>query len=284
MWQSTGIVGVANALGFALTLAFPHTHYHVDLLGTGAFALAALPSFMSSSLPRIRCSAAAVILWSVKLAGYLLQRVLQSKHDARLDAQLSNPVSAAGFWWVSFLWGVVVSLPHTLGTTSSLAPGHDAPWTLCTGLALFGVGWITETLADYQKWTFKQQNPVNRFCNAGLWSVVQHPNWLGNLLLWSGILLINAPALVEPTFRTSLWQSIWSVRRLALALLGPGFLWILFEAQATGKIFDETRQANLKKYGYGADLIYTKYIDNTPWILPSPVQLWLNMSDVNKHH
>ena len=40
------IVG-ANLLGFGLSLAQPHSHYHVDLLGTGAFALSTVPSLLS---------------------------------------------------------------------------------------------------------------------------------------------------------------------------------------------------------------------------------------------
>lgn len=267
-WKSTGVFAGANLLGYGINLVFPHAHYHVDLLGTGAFALAAFPSLFSTA-QRIQWSGAAVMAWSVKLAAFLFYRVLNTKYDARLDEQLSHPTSAAAFWFVSFLWGAVCSLPHGLGTTSSLAGN---PAALNAGMALFGAGWVTETLADYQKWTFKQSKP-GKFCDTGLWSVVQHPNWLGNLMLWSGIFVMNVPALIEPSAKdATLWQKAWGCRRVGLALLGPAFMWLLFDAQATGKILDDSRQANLKKYGYGEDPTFTNYIDTTPLILPDLLQ------------
>ena len=43
-------------------------------------------------------SAAAIALWSIKLASFLFVRVLGSGHDARLDDMLGAPGPAAGFW------------------------------------------------------------------------------------------------------------------------------------------------------------------------------------------
>jgi steroid 5-alpha reductase family enzyme len=167
-----------NALGYWINLVAPHAHYHVDLLGTGAFAVAAATAAAPSSLTRVHGSSMAVITWSIKLASFLFYRVIVSGHDARLDDILSNPKSAAGFWIFSMFWGLLGSLPHTLGCTSRL-PGNSL--AMKAGATLFGIGWITETLADYQKWAFKRRNP-GQFCNAGLWSLSQHPNYFGNFL------------------------------------------------------------------------------------------------------
>jgi steroid 5-alpha reductase family enzyme len=179
------IVGM-NALGYLINLVAPHAHYHVDLLGTSAFgvaaAVAAAPSF---SLPRVRWSSMAVITWSVKLASFLFYRVIANGHDARLDDILANPKSATGFWIFSMFWGLLGSLPHTLGCTSRL-PGNSL--FMKAGATMFGIGWITETLADYQKWAFKRQYP-GQFCNAGLWSLSQHPNYFGNFLYVDGLAL-----------------------------------------------------------------------------------------------
>jgi steroid 5-alpha reductase family enzyme len=281
-WTSSKIFFGANALGWLVNVVAPHYHYHVDLLGTGAFALAAFPSWWntinSAHDKRIQYSAAAVMTWSVKLASFLLYRILSNNKDNRLEKQLSNPKEAAGFWIISCLWGVVCSLPHTLGATNTESTGH--PIAIKVGMAMFGAGLATETLADYQKWMFKQNYHSGEFCGVGVWSLSQHPNWFGNLLLWSGILVLNAPALIEPVSTkrgATLLHRAWGCRRLALALLGPAFMWTLFDAQATGKIFDESRQANLQKYGYGSDPAYTNYIDNTPLIIPNPLQ-WFRRS------
>ena len=107
---------------------------------------------------------------------------------------------------------------------------------LCTrdyiGWAMWLVGMIIEATADYQKYTFRS-NPANRYIcmqevdlihlsvhlfrdkwiDSGLWSVVRHPNYLGEILLWSG-LFISASS----TFKSLDYVSILSPIFVALLL------------------------------------------------------------------
>ena len=270
-WTSQAIFLGANAAGFVLNLLFPHAHYHVDLLGTGAFGAAALPTLwaaitkpkqpLQSLPPRVTYSAVAVTTWSVKLASFLLYRVItKGGHDARLDDVLANPSSSLGFWTISCLWGMLCSLPFTLGTTSSL-PG--SPRWLAAGGTLFTLGIITETVADYQKWMFKNTHASNEFCNVGVWSLSQHPNWFGNLLLWTGIFVMNAPALIVPSSSLSINKinaTNWLTRhwRVGVALLSPLFMTWLFYGEATGQLLPDVIQQTHERYGYGVDPVYTK--------------------------
>ena len=75
---STAIIGAANALGFGVSVA-TGSHYHLDLLGTGVFAVSAIAT--RGTELRQQLSAACIGLWSTKLAGFLLYRVLQTHHD-----------------------------------------------------------------------------------------------------------------------------------------------------------------------------------------------------------
>lgn len=290
-WRSQKIIVGANALGFLLSLVTAK-QYHVDLLGTGAFAAAAIPSLLAASAAagaaaaasppqRVLWSAVAVTTWSVKLASFLLYRCINKGGvDARLSEILTVPYYSAGFWTFSVVWGIVCSLPHTLGSASRL-PG--SPFFLKLGAVIAGTGLATETLADYQKWAFKNAGGTG-FCNTGVWSLSQHPNWFGNLLLWTGVLIMNAPALVDPlpkvaaaaaaatataattattTTTTSsklsaMLKHVWRFRRVGLALLSPLFMWYLFNGQATGGILPESLEATRKKYGYGINPEYTK--------------------------
>lgn len=120
-FQSQKIFLISNVIGYLITLV-ASKHYHVDLLGTGAFASAALPHLLmnlptatgAASAQRIRWSASAVIAWSSKLALFLLCRVVATGgHDNRLTEILENPVWSAGFWGYSLFWGMLCSLPHT---------------------------------------------------------------------------------------------------------------------------------------------------------------------------
>jgi protein-S-isoprenylcysteine O-methyltransferase Ste14 len=269
--QSAKIIVGTNLVGCLVTLLRPHFHWHVDLLGTGAFALASLAGSVSLN-PRIRFSSWAVMIWSVKLASFLFYRVIQLEQDNRLTEILEVPSSAIGFWIVSTAWGILCSLPHSIGTTAIQSDSH--PIGLPLGAILFALGWGIETLADYQKWMFKQGS--SRFCNVGLWSISQHPNWLGNLTLWIGIFIMNASALVEPVSgikNSRLFSGILSFvlcrQRLFIASIGPLFLCSLFYSQATGRLLGDALQATYKKYGYGVDPEYTHYIDTTPLLLPN---------------
>ena len=236
----------------------------MDLLGTGAFALAAIPTLVAKGavVSRVKLSAAAMALWSIKLASFLLFRIVKFGEDKRLTDYFSSASGTAGFWIFSLLWGLLCSLPHTLGSASS-APG--TPFTTLVGLGMYAIGLIIETTADYQKWIFKTQNP-GKFCNAGLWSISQHPNWFGNILIWAGILILNAPALIESVpVDSSFFDTIWGFRRLVLACLSPAFMGYLFNGQANGSL---TSTTGLAKKKYGSDPEYIQYVETVNKIIP----------------
>ena len=164
---STAVFAAANALGFGISIA-TGWHYHLDLIGTGAFAVAAVAT--AGVETRQRASAACIGLWAAKLAGFLFYRALQTHHDGRLTDILAKPSGAAGFWTISAAWGVVVSLPHTLAAAVPAAarPAFGLPADLL-GLALFAAGLWLETTADYQKWKFKQARLESECPATGRW-------------------------------------------------------------------------------------------------------------------
>eukprot|EP01047_Picozoa_sp_COSAG01_P088633 COSAG01_NODE_20946_length_926_cov_1.484885_1_plen_206_part_01 len=170
--RATAVFAAANGLGLAVSAAAPGCHLHLDLLGAGAFALAAWATPAAST--RSRLSAALVGAWGTRLAGFLFYRVLSSedRHDARLDN-----VGMGSFWAVSFLWGVVCSLPHTLGAGAVAATGVLARhgrsaraglgWGAAAWAALAAAGLAVESLADVQKLHFKRDAAnAGRFCDV----------------------------------------------------------------------------------------------------------------------
>lgn len=97
LWKSISTVCISNIVGCVLSLV-TGSHLHLDLLGAGAFGMAALSAIINSpkrAIFRFRLSSSFVILWSFKLASFLFIRILQNKHDARLDELLST-TSGAG--------------------------------------------------------------------------------------------------------------------------------------------------------------------------------------------
>eukprot|EP01050_Picozoa_sp_SAG11_P015756 SAG11_NODE_2079_length_3855_cov_1.533280_4_plen_251_part_00 len=206
--RAAKIVGAINGAGLAISLG-TGSHLHLDLLGTGAFAVAAIAT--RGTTLRTQVSAAAIGIWGTRLAGFLFYRALQVSsmlhhqklsayvstsiakdgsapifrllqlgHDARLDETLASTAGSCVFWGVSFVWGFVVLLPHTIAqhVTAALAkaPRTSLGLSGAVGISLAMVGFAVEALADQQKWSFKQDSSnAGKFCNTGLWASSQHP-------------------------------------------------------------------------------------------------------------
>jgi steroid 5-alpha reductase family enzyme len=257
--KAAAIFGTANAVGFGIS-ATTGSHYHLDAIGTGAFALAAMA--LRGTELRQQVSAAAISVWATKLAGFLFYRVLQVQHDARLDAMLSTTGGALGFWVVSFAWGWIVSLPHSVAAAVAPAVRPRFGGLLdVVGLAGFAAGFALETAADLQKMAFKN-DPATRGhnCDVGVWQLSQHPNYLGNLLVWTGVMLLNVPTLLAAGGGGRPWL------RMLAAATSPLFLYVLFSGQASGTIGNSVQLAEAK---YGADPRYRRWVAETPLIFPT---------------
>jgi len=265
-WKTTAFYAICDFVGFIISLV-TGWHVHLDLIGTGAFALTALPG-ISSSLMHVKWTSCAIAVWGTKLASFLFFRAIQTGHDKRLEDTLSTVSGMAGFWFVTLVWQVLCSLPYTMGmsTKATATAVSGNPLVIKAGALLFGSGLLIETTADLQKYFFKQSNP-GKFCNVGLWSISQHPNFFGNLVLWSGILLMNGPSLIDPMPpNAGIMQRLWGCKRLFVSFLTPLFLWSLFSAQANGSLSKTIDLANSK---YGSDPGYRQYVDEVPLIIPN---------------
>ena len=59
------------------------------------------------------------------------------------------------------------------------------------GVLLWIIGFIIESVSDYQKFNFKNnENNINKFCNVGLWNISRHPNYFGEIIM-GGIFIIS---------------------------------------------------------------------------------------------
>tara|TARA_B100000287_G_scaffold354680_1_gene344994 strand:- start:156 stop:614 length:459 start_codon:yes stop_codon:yes gene_type:complete len=116
------------------------------------------------------------------------------------------------------------------------------------GLVIFILGFTIEVIADYQKTKFRK-NPKNKnhFITSGLWSYSRHPNYLGEISLWTGIAIISFSSLSD-------WQNI--------SLISPIFIYMLL-VHISGINFLEA--SSNKKWGHLQT--YQDYIKKTPKLL-----------------
>jgi steroid 5-alpha reductase family enzyme len=279
-WKANGSYAICSTIGFLISVA-TGSHLHLDLIGTGAFAVAAIPGMLQQNAPiHVKWSSYAVFVWGAKLASFLFYRATQVGHDKRLEETLLTPNGSLQFWFITLVWNILCSMPYLLGMSSTTSGMNSDVKFLQAGGFVYLLGLFIETLADLQKWWFKNANP-GKFCNIGLWSVSQHPNYLGNLILWLGILLMNVPWLIEPVgasplisatstqasvnFLFNAINKIWRCRKLVVALISPWFMWTLFSSQARGDVTNSVVLANSK---YGNDPEYIKYVSQVPLIFP----------------
>ncbi|NBW93928.1 MAG: DUF1295 domain-containing protein, partial [Bacteroidetes bacterium] len=90
----------------------------------------------------------------------------------------------------------------------------------------------------------------SRFIDSGLWSVSRHPNYVGEILLWTGMTLMAAPVV-------SSWQ--WVI------LITPAFVYWLLRFVSGVPLLEQRAD---KKWG-GQDA-YEAYKRRTPVLFPEP--------------
>jgi len=65
-----------------------------------------------------------------------------------------------------------------------------------TGVAVWILGFVFEVVADYQKFIFKfNAKTKETFISHGLWAISRHPNYFGEIVLWSGSFITASSAI-----------------------------------------------------------------------------------------
>jgi protein-S-isoprenylcysteine O-methyltransferase Ste14 len=119
--------------------------------------------------------------------------------------------------------------------------------SLVGGIAVMLFGIVFESAADIQKNAAKKINP-KRFVDTGLYRIVRCPNYLGEMIFWTGVLLSGIGSL------TGAGQWI-------MALIGYiGIIFVMF----SGARRLEIRQNK----NYGKDPAYQKYVKTVPILVP----------------
>jgi steroid 5-alpha reductase family enzyme len=103
--------------------------------------------------------------------------------------------------------------------------GEDLTVLDLLGVALWGFGFLFETVADWQLQRFKK-NPATsgQVMRSGLWSLSRHPNYFGETVLWWGVALLAVPgggwlSFVGPLLITFLLLKVSGVAMLDTAMV-----------------------------------------------------------------
>lgn len=135
-----------------------------------------------------------VIIWALRLGSFLFMRIHKDGGDSRFDEIKVKPLRFFTAWTLQGTW-VLLTSASALAIITSLER-KDMDILAWIGLAVWIVGFTIEVIADRQKSAFKNK-PENkgRFINVGLWSWSRHPNYFGEITLWTGITIMSLPLL-----------------------------------------------------------------------------------------
>ena len=237
---------LACSVGFHMYIWFFSVGYGLSIAAIGAALAIAFHGSMT--LPEwLACLL--LLVYGCRLSGYLLIRERRSVAyrkvlNPEIDRSKRMPIYAKLALWVTC--GVLYTL-MTSPLYFRLQNGAPADAMLWIGLVVTACGIALEATADLQKSVAKRKNS-RRFVDTGLYSFVRCPNYLGELLIWLGVLLTGTTAL------RGAWQ--WALAILGFALI----VWIMF----SGARRLELRQDR----NYGADPEYQKYVRTVPILIP----------------
>lgn len=132
-----------------------------------------------------------ICLRGVRLAGYLFVRILAIGTDKRFDGIREKPRSFGKFWLLQAVIIILLLLPTVIVMWKDTV-GFQVLSMMGT---LVSLGWIAvQTLADFQKYQYKRQNPHHRV-DTGLWKKSRHPNYFGEMLMRWWVFVACIPVL-----------------------------------------------------------------------------------------
>ena len=243
--------------GIQLTAWVPasllQTERFYDLTGGLTYIILAITTLMLGSKeedPSTRelLVTALVIIWAIRLSSFLFLRIHHAGKDGRFDDLKTSPVRFLVPWSLQGLW-VFVTMNVVIVINSQSGPSPSLTAWDAIGVILWVAGFCVEVAADRQKSAFNA-NPSNegKWIDEGLWSISRHPNYLGEIMLWSGIALFGVPCF------SGLEGVAW---------VSPVFVYFLLTKVSGVPILD--RRAMEK---WGEDPGYLLYRENTPEIMP----------------
>jgi len=187
---------------------------------------------------------ALVAIWAIRLSSFLFLRIHHAGKDGRFDQLKTSPVRFLVPWTLQALW-VFLTLNVVIVINSQSGPAPPLGIWDGIGFMVWIMGFGIEVVADSQKTAFNA-NPENegKWIDEGLWSRCRHPNYLGEILLWTGVAI----------FGVACFEGLEMV-----SWISPVFVYLLLTKVSGIPLLD--RRALAK---WGDDPEYQKYRENTP--------------------
>jgi steroid 5-alpha reductase family enzyme len=251
------VFALCAALAFGINwLAFvpsalARTEHYYDLTGGVTYISVTVAAVLLSTKLDLRATLVAVmvLVWAVRLATFLFLRISKAGKDSRFDEIKTRPLSFLMAWTVQGLWVLLTAAAALAVITGGSREPLGAVGI--AGIAVWAIGMLIEIVADRQKSAFKR-DPANKgkFIDVGLWAWSRHPNYFGEITLWTGMAIVAVPVL-------SGWQ--WAT------LISPVFVaFLLIKVSGLPMLEDKADDR------WGGQEDYEAYKRRTPVLVPRP--------------
>ncbi len=244
-WILFGICVLVSSIGFKNYVWFISLGYGFSIAAEG---IAMLILYGQSLTPGTIITCVMLTLYGLRLGGYLAIREFGGsayKKNMKGEIKDGNTVPF-GVKIAIWLTCAVLYVTQVSGVFYRLLNAAQDNALVFIGAAIMLFGVSLETAADIQKNNAKKVNP-RRFVDTGLYRIVRCPNYLGEMIFWTGVLISGIGAV-------SGWQ--WIVVVI-------GYIGIIFV------MFSGARRLEIRQdKNYGNDPEYQKYVTTVPILVP----------------
>jgi len=248
MYQIFILTFLVQFIVFLPSYSYQTEHYY-DLTGGVTFISVILFSLYAKYITlgldlRSTIIGLMIVIWALRLSSFLFLRVKKAGEDVRFkEIKKSFSRFLLAFTLQGF-WVFMCTFPALIVLTSS---NFEVDIFLILGSSLWLFGFLYEVIADKQKSNFNINNK-GKFISSGLWSLSRHPNYFGEITLWTGITVISITVLSGFQY---------------LALLTPLFIFRLLNNISGVNLLEDIGN---KRWGSEKD--YQTYIKKTPKFFP----------------
>ena len=246
-----GVLAFAVNWAAFMPAAIKQTEHFYDLTGGITYITVTVVAVLLSSSLDLRSAIVAgmVMFWSIRLASFLYMRISRAGKDSRFDKIKNQPPRFFLAWTLQGLWVLLTAACALVVITGG---NREALGIVgYVGIVVWTIGILIEIVADQQKSAFRA-DPANqgKFINTGLWAWSRHPNYFGEIVLWTGMAIIAVPVLEG-------WQ--WAT------LISPVFVFFLLTRVSGVPMLEEAADER-----WGGQDDYEAYKRNTPVLVMRP--------------